>query len=138
LNWYTVKHGDTLPVIAKRLHVSRADLAAANYLAPTAHVSPGQKLAVPHETTVLMAARTERGVPVQEARAIGGEFTTMPAPVTSGRIKVSYEVRRGDTLSSVARLFRTSVASLRTWNAALSSRLTPGQRLTVYTSRRTN
>src|SRR5947209_1821787 len=31
LKWYTVKRGDTLPAIARRLHVSGADLAEANY-----------------------------------------------------------------------------------------------------------
>ena len=32
LKWYTVKRGDTLPTIARKLRVSRTDLAEANYL----------------------------------------------------------------------------------------------------------
>jgi LysM repeat protein len=48
-------------------------------------------------------------------------------------VKASYEVKRGDTLASVARLFKTTVASLRTWNPRLpGTLLTAGQRLTVY------
>ncbi len=47
LKFYTVKRGDTLPLIARKLSVAKADLAEANYLSPTAHVSAGQKLMVP-------------------------------------------------------------------------------------------
>ena len=57
LNWYTSKRGDTLALIAKKLKVSRNDLAEANYLKTTARVAIGQKLMVPREATVLMASR---------------------------------------------------------------------------------
>src|SRR5207244_11041613 len=42
LKFYTVKRGDTLPLIARKLHVNKADLAEANYLAATARVAAGQ------------------------------------------------------------------------------------------------
>ena len=42
LKWYTVKHGDTLPTIARKLNVSKADLAEANYLSGNARVTPGR------------------------------------------------------------------------------------------------
>jgi LysM repeat protein len=52
---------------------------------------------------------------------------------TSNRVKTIYQVKRGDTLASIARLFATSVASLKTWNPRLpGDRVTTGQRLTVY------
>ena len=41
LKWYTVKRGDTLPIIARKLTVSKADLAEANYLKVTAGVTRG-------------------------------------------------------------------------------------------------
>jgi membrane-bound lytic murein transglycosylase D len=44
---YTVKGGDTLPTVARKLHISRSDLAEANSLDVTAHLSPGQELTVP-------------------------------------------------------------------------------------------
>ena len=48
-------------------------------------------------------------------------------------MKVSYAVKRGDTLASIARVFKTTVASIRTWNPRLpGDQLTAGQRLTVY------
>ena len=145
LNWYTAKRGDTLALIAKKLKVSRNDLAEANYLSTKARVSTGQKLMVPREATELMAARP---APVDEtARVVKPEKTPAVAtarrtvPETGGlassagpnRIKVIYAVKKGDTLASIARLFKTTVASLRTWNPRIpGDRIAAGQRLTVY------
>jgi len=133
LKFYTVKRGETLPTIAKKLHVSRADLAEANDLKATAKVAAGQKLMIPQEATVLMAARTERGVPVAEARQTVAESGKLADATSSNRVKVVYEVKQGDTLFSIARLFRTTVDSLKTWNPRIpGDHLTAGQRLTVY------
>ncbi len=132
LKYYTVKRGETLPGIARKLSVSKTDLAEANYLPQTAHVVAGQKLMVPHVATALMAARTDRTVPLAESRATVSEEGQLARADTTNRVKAFYQVKRGDTLSSIAKLFRTSVASLRTWNPRLASRLTPGSRLTVY------
>jgi len=134
LNYYIVKRGETLPIIARKLHVSKADLAEANYLKLTSKVVAGQKLIVPAETTGLMAARADRAVPATEARRTvtqTGELAREAA--TSNRVKAIYEVKRGDTLASIARLFQTTAASIKTWNPRISGdRLTAGQRLTVY------
>src|SRR5262249_46533697 len=133
LKYYTVKRGDTLPLIARKLNVSRPDLAEANYLAPTARVTIGQKLMVPHEATVLMAAHTERSVPVAEARKTVTEAGQLAEATTSNRVKTLYQVKRGDTLSSIARLFETTVASIRSWNPLLpGDQVAAGQRITVY------
>jgi membrane-bound lytic murein transglycosylase D len=136
LKWYTVKRGDTLLLIARKLSVSKADLAEANYLQATARVSAGQKLIVPRETTVLLGARTERTVPVAESRPIKTPPTLL-AQDTSGsnRVKVLYQVKQGDSLASIARLFKTSVSALKTWNKLRGARVRPGARLTIYTVR---
>ena len=133
LKYYTVKRGDSLPLIARKLNVSKTDLAEANYLAVTSHLNAGQKLMVPHEATVLMAARAERGVPVAEARRTVAETGQLAEATTSNRVKTFYQVKRGDTLASIARLFETTVASLKSWNPRLpGDRVTTGQRITVY------
>jgi len=133
LKFYVVKRGDTLPLVAKKLHVSKQDLAEANYLPVTARLAAGEKLMVPHEATVLMAAQTDRPVPATESRrtvAMAGELAD---PAMTNRVKASYQVKRGDTLTSIAELFKTTVTSLRTWNPRLpGTTITPGQRLTVY------
>ena len=136
LNWYTVKRGETLATIARKLSVVKADLAEANYLRTTARVEVGQKLIVPREATALLAAPTERTVPVAESRPIETQPQVMARDSTgSNRVKVVYQVKQGDTLSSIAQLFRTTVASLRTWNRIPGNHIVPGERLTVYVAR---
>ena len=136
LKWYTVKGGDTLQAIAKKLTVSRADLAEANYLKVNEKLTPGQKLMVPHEATALMAARADRPVPVAESRAIAADAVVPAvAEANSERVKVLYQVQKGDTLASIARLFRTSVAALQDWNRIPGTQIFAGERLTVYALR---
>lgn len=136
LKWYTVKRGETLPIIARKLRVGRTDLAEANYLKVASRVTAGQKLMVPHEATVLMAARADRTPPVALARAIVPQSGQLQQAAASSRVKVDYKVKSGDTLASIARLFKTSVASLRTWNTLPGTLITPGDRLTIYRSTR--
>ncbi len=139
LRWYTVKKGDTLASIARALRVNRADLAAANYLKTTSRVTPGSKLMVPRESTVLMAARAERTVPAAESRALVADAVVPAVNMEGGqRVKVSYKVKRGDTLVSIARVFSTSVSAIKTWNRIAGSTIRAGERLTIYTSRSAN
>ncbi len=68
LNRHTVKKGETLTSIAKRLKVSRGDLAEANYLTLKSRVTPGQQLVIPRPPTLLLATRTENPAPAVETR----------------------------------------------------------------------
>ncbi len=145
LRWYTVKKGDTLATVARALRVNRNDLAAANYLKTTSRVVPGQKLMVPHEATVLMNARADRPAPpaAPERAALASKplkaDAVVPAVAASGdRIKVTYRVKRGDTLASIARGFSTTVAALRSWNHLAGTTIRAGERLTIYTAARAN
>jgi membrane-bound lytic murein transglycosylase D len=149
LNWYTARRGDTLATIARKLKVSRNDLAEANYLSTRARVAIGQKLMVPREATVLMAARgtstpaaAEPGVlPAVADAAAAKPAVVLASRDTSGesdaaaepaRVKVIYAVKRGDTLVKIARLFKTTVAAIQTWNNIPGDRIAAGQRLTLY------
>ena len=137
LNWYVVKRGDTLALIARKLSVSRADLAEANYIKATARVSPGDKLMVPRETTALMAARADRPVPVADSRSLVAD-KVVPAVNSSSsdpQVKVIYQVKRGDTLASIARVFSTNVTAIKTWNHLPDTQIRAGERLTIYTAR---
>jgi LysM repeat protein len=81
-----------------------------------------------------MAARTDRPAPATEARSTVAAAGQLAQPAAlSNRVKTTYQVKRGDTLASIAQLFKTTVASLRTWNPRLpSNQLLAGQHLTVY------
>jgi membrane-bound lytic murein transglycosylase D len=140
LQWYSVKKGDTLTTIARKLRVARTDLSDANYLSAKAQVSPGQKLIIPVEPTLLLAGRADRPTPVGDSRAVvsAGRIAEAPSAVPPDKVKLVYLVKPGDTLSSVARLFRTTVESLKVWNRMRGDRITPGARLTVYSARANN
>ena len=71
LNYYSVKRGETMTTIARKLKVGRTDLADANYLKVTSRLAVGQQLLVPRETTTLMAARSDRGRYLQWRRRAG-------------------------------------------------------------------
>jgi membrane-bound lytic murein transglycosylase D len=140
LNRHTVKKGETLTSIAKRLKVSRADLAEANYLTIRSKVKPGQQLVIPRAPTLLLAARTDNPAPVVEARSADVETAsnvTVPTPEKTAQSKLIYRVKRGDTLFSIARLYRTTVTSLKQWNRIRGNAIQVGQRLTIFTNRAT-
>lgn len=138
LKWHTVKRGETLLSIARKLKVSRTDLAEANYLTTRSRIRAGQKLLIPRAPTTLLAARTDRPAPVAESRRASADQVVAEAPAArpSDRAKLVYRVRRGDTLSSIAKLFNTTVASLRVWNRLRGTKINPGDRLTIFTMRR--
>jgi peptidoglycan lytic transglycosylase D len=140
LNWYTVKSGETLTTVARKLRVARVDLAEANNLSVRSRIRPGQDLIIPRAPATLMAARADRPAPSTVAsRAIAGPATvaTVGRAVESGRAAesrpVTYRVKRGDTLSSIARLFDTTVVKLRSLNRLRTNHIAVGDRLTVGT-----
>ena len=135
LKWYTVKKGDTLAAIARKLRVNSGDLADANYLTRKARVQPGQNLIIPVEPSALLAARPGRAVAVTASRPVVPADAVVAQATSPERVKMMYQVKRGDTLSSVARLFKTTVASIKRWNGLRTDRLVPGARLTVFRPR---
>lgn len=141
LNWHTVKKGESLLTIARKLKVRSADLTAANYLTLRSRVIPGQKLILPREPTTLLAARTEHPAPTAEPQfaeardAVPVSSLVSAAPVSgpSETARLIYRVKRGDTLSSIAQLFNTTVAALKSWNTKLKgSRIGVGDRLVIF------
>jgi membrane-bound lytic murein transglycosylase D len=145
-NHHTVRKGETIASIAKKLKVSRTDLAEANYLSAKARLAAGQQLIIPQAPTTLLAARTERPAPVTESRSVDVALASNSAPRvpdvvrtsasdTERETKVTHRVKRGETLMSIARLYRTTVASLKQWNRIRGNAIQVGQRLTILRSR---
>jgi membrane-bound lytic murein transglycosylase D len=138
LNWYTVRKGETIASIAKKLKVGRADLAEANYLKTASKLTAGQQLLVPSEPTVLMAAQSDRPIPAAELRTATGDAVVHAVADASAeserRNRIIYQVKKGDTLSSIARVFRTTVSSLKNWNSIPGTQIRVGERLTIYSS----
>ena len=142
LNRHTVKKGETLLSISRKLNVSRTDLAEANYLRPTAPLAAGQQLIIPRPPTLLLATHADNPAPPAEAvaeavaasagstnaPAVRAEASSRPEPAPT---RVVHRVKRGETLFSIAKLYRTTVASLKQWNRIRGSVIQAGQRLTI-------
>ncbi len=127
LNWYTVKRGETLSSIARKLRVARSELAEANHLSSKAKVQPGQDLIIPRAPATLLAARTERTSPTE----IAARTTNNVEPVVKAATPLTYRVKKGDTLASIARTFDTTVEKIRSLNQIRGAHIAPGDRLTI-------
>lgn len=143
LQWYTVKKGESLPTIARRLRVSRADLADANYLSSGARVVPGQRLVVPRAPAAALLASRGAEAPVETAAAEPAPRETRAARSTpraarAEAVRTVYRVRQGDTLFSIARRHGVSIDDLRKWNGLKGSALSIGDTLEIHTARAAN
>ncbi len=108
---HVVKSGDSLWSVSRKYGVSVPALASANGLSSSAGLVAGARLEIP-------------GSGKSSTRVASGDKETS---------KVTYKVRRGDTLSEIADRFDVSVRELMTWNRLRqSSSLRAGQRLVVY------
>jgi membrane-bound lytic murein transglycosylase D len=133
LQWHTVKRGESLATIARKLSVSRADLAEANYLNTDSNVRAGQRLLIPRMPSAALLARAASGDLSNDAVAAVYEAT--PVQQESAPTRVVYRVRAGDTLYSIARKHGTTIDNIRSWNNLTSTRLNVGARLVILSSR---
>lgn len=115
---HVVQRGESLWSIARRYGVDVASLAAWNGMSTSDTLSVGRKLVV----------RSSAAVPVQASAAAFGSL----GPGTMRQ--VNYVVRRGDSLSSIARRFRVTVPQILEWNKGLSTSryLQPGDRVVMF------
>lgn len=141
MQMHTVKRGETLATIARKLQVSRADLAEANYVKVTSRVTAGTKLIIPRMPSAALLARASAGELENTAEAIATDvlketFGVSASPAPSPRR--TYQVRRGDTLSAIARKTGTTIAQLKNWNKLKTTTLMVGTRLIIQTPRPAN
>ncbi|WP_301102587.1 LysM peptidoglycan-binding domain-containing protein [Propionivibrio sp.] len=102
---HTVRKGETLPLIARRYSTTVAELKRINHLR-------SDKIAVGRRLTLAEAGRPTLG--------------QKKAP----RI-THYTIRRGDTLSSIAKRFKVGKDDLLRWNRISPNALIPGKTLTI-------
>ncbi len=128
----------------------QADLAEANSLTLKSRVRPGQQLIIPRAPTTLLNARPETPAPelvVADTKPAAAAKASVDSSDDKSEKdekaetqRIVHRVKRGDTLSSIARLYNTSVASLKSWNARTirGNRINIGDRLTVFAARSSN
>ena len=149
ISWHTVKKGDTLASVAKKLKVTRAELAEANYLSTRARLEVGQQLMIPRAPALPEVDAPAAAEAIQingDGSPAGGEATVatarvvavtqVPAKAKAPTARV-HRVKRGDTLFSIARLYQTTVSALKSWNRLRTDSIQVGQRLRIFNERAT-
>ncbi len=133
LRWHTVRKGESIATIARKLRVNKSELAAANHLGVKSRVRPGQALVIPRAPATLLAKRTDRSVPsIVASRNVTGGASIRQGTRASMRTSTTYyRIKRGDTLFSIARVFNTTVTKLKSRNRLRGNSLVPGARLLV-------
>jgi membrane-bound lytic murein transglycosylase D len=136
-----VRRGDTLLGIAQRMGTDVHTLAQLNGLNPDDPLRAGQKLRVaPGAAGTSLpsdrpsTARTASTTTVASASSGGGSASS----AADAARRVTYTVRPGDTLYSIARLLQVTVIDLVSWNSVAPRRnLKPGQTLIAFVRSRT-
>ncbi len=109
---YKVRRGDTLSSVARKHGVSTKQLAKLNGLRVKSHLKQGQVLKV-------------------NGKAGSNSRTASRGKAKGKGKRISYEVRKGDTLFSISKRYNVSVKQIRNWNSA-SRNIRPGQDLVIY------
>ncbi len=108
---YKVKQGDSLWAIGKSHGVSARKVAKWNNMALLDPIKPGQSLVLWSKSPSLKLASSSHGV----------------------IRKLSYRVRKGDSLHRIADRFRLQITDILAWNhLKMSNYLQPGQLLTLF------
>ena len=114
---YKSKKGERLDKLAPKFGLSLATLRSVNGLSPRAKLSSGQALLVP-----LNGEDTENEFEAFNIHLVPFDRALSPA--------VRHTVRKGDTLSSIARRYHVSLAKLKSWNRGVKT-LRTGQKIYV-------
>jgi membrane-bound lytic murein transglycosylase D len=122
VNVHIVRRGDTLSSIARRMGTKPSTLARLNDMKVGDTLRAGQRLVV--ATAPAASSRSSSAAAGKIAEAADGK-------------RVTYTVRRGDTLYSVARVLQVTVGELQNWNSlGRAGIIKPGQRLIAFISGR--
>ncbi|MGH9217834.1 MAG: LysM peptidoglycan-binding domain-containing protein, partial [Vicinamibacterales bacterium] len=144
MQFHTVKRGETLATIARKLRVNRTDLAEANYLRVNSRVAVGARLVIPRMPSAALLARASSATTDAEkaAESIVADVlrnTAAVEPLVENKAAVkTYRVRSGDTLYAIARRTGTTVNQLKAWNKLQTTKLRVGTRLLVQAPRTAN
>jgi membrane-bound lytic murein transglycosylase D len=113
---YKTKAGETLPQVAAQFGLPLETLRAVNGIGARATVPAGHALLVPSQApSDATAASLQNAV-----------FTTVPSTHT-----VYHRITRGETLASVAARYNVTLQDLKSWNAGLTNKVVPGQKLRI-------
>lgn len=109
---HVVKNGETLSTISWKYGVPVASIAKANNISNVNRISVGTRLLIPY----------------------GRRMSSADIEGDSGRKKIVYVVRAGDTLWQIGKRYNITLDKIKEWNTNFSSRenIYPGERLSIW------
>lgn len=111
---YIVKKGESLSKIAKHYGISKAILAEANNIRTNKTLKAGRNIIIPVSSKVvsenISQTFTEPSKQNKKRKSVQRKTDTI------GKSRVSYLVKKGDTLGKIAEMFNVRVSDLRIWN----------------------
>lgn len=130
---HRVKRGETLFNIAKRYGISMGDLAAANNMSKKATISSGKLLKIPESgsASTKYVASIKNGQPNQNSSNKAVASNTSKQIVTPSDREITYKVKQGDTMWSIARRHNTTPDAIKLANSLSGNTVNPNQKLTI-------
>jgi membrane-bound lytic murein transglycosylase D len=144
---HKVKRGETLSLIAGKYGTSVEAVRDANGLKRKSMLQVGQTLMIPvsggvpsnpdlansKPTYMIPSNGVDKDALNRYAQRASANYVA--AANTSGKTKITYRVKKGDTLGQIAEQYHTSVDRIRSWNNLSRRRhIYAGQRLAIYVS----
>jgi membrane-bound lytic murein transglycosylase D len=122
---HVVARGQTLYSVAKKYGIRTQDLADANGLSVRNTLATGAELMIPIEPRSAAVVARPAGTPASGTAELASN--------SASRVRISYRIRAGDTLGSIATQYRTTVREIQSWNGLRTTRIAIGDLLTIYT-----
>jgi membrane-bound lytic murein transglycosylase D len=123
LSWqtYTIKKGESVESLAKQFDISPARLREINGISAGRPAYPGRTLLVPM-------------IEDSEASNLADTWDNaeFQSPDDYYGTRIVHRVRKGETLSTIARRYRVSIAALKEWNRVRGTTIRAGQKLVIY------
>jgi membrane-bound lytic murein transglycosylase D len=117
---YRLKNGETLAAVAQRVGVTEASLRAANHVPPRYVAAAGSTILIPRDETTAEDVSNDM---------LDGSIELVPEK--PGLRKITVKVRRGESLSAIARRWHVGEDEIVAWNNLHSTDLYWGQRLSL-------
>ena len=122
---HTVRKGETLPLIAKRFGTTVAELKRVNHLRSD-KLKPGAHLVLVSASKAVVASHAK---PAKVSATSTKQAVVQKSPKTT-----QYTIRRGDTLTSIAKKFKVEPNDILQGNRISPKALMPGKTLTIRLS----
>jgi membrane-bound lytic murein transglycosylase D len=110
--YYKVRKGDTISQISERYHVSTAELKKWNGI----------------KSNKIISGQTLKVYATESTSSFVESSTTPSANINYHKIK------KGETIGSIAELYKVSAASIRDWNDLNSDKIVSGKTLKIYSN----